>query len=183
MSDNSGEGGTKIQRRNVQQIPVQQMNNQMDPRGMGGGGGQRMSEEEMMMMQQRQQMMMQQQQQQQMGGGGGQQDPRMIQQQMMQQQMMEQQMMQQQIPKGILKKSSLKNNNSSNKFCFSWNNVNIKNSIIVFVLFILLNSRIIWRALSRMPMMGTVEPSILALVVNSLIAGIVFYFVTTKLSK
>jgi len=179
MSDNSGEGGTKIQRRNVQQIPVQQMNGGPDPRMMQQqmGGGQQMSQEEMMMMQQRQQMMMQQQQMQQQ-----QQDPRMIQQQMMQQQMMQEQMMQKQIPKGILKKSSLKNNNSNN-FCFSWNNVNVKNSVIVVVIFILLNSRIIWRALSRMPMMGAVEPSILALVVNSLIAGIVFYFVTTKLSK
>jgi len=178
MSDSSGEGGTKIQRRNVQQIPVQQMSNQMPIQQMNGGGpdprmmqqqmggGQQMSKEEMMMMQQRQQMMMQQQQQQQM-------------QQVQQQQMASHYAMDKQIPKGILKTGSYNKEN----FNFSFNNVNVKNSIIVVVIFILLNSRIIWRALSRIPMMGTVEPSILALVVNSLIAGIVFYFVTTKLSK
>ena len=67
-------------------------------------------------------------------------------------------------------------------FCFSWNDKNIKNSIVVIVLFILLNSRMIWKAISRIPMMGSVEPSILALIVNSIIAGIVFYIISTKIN-
>ena len=62
-------------------------------------------------------------------------------------------------------------------FGFSWNDKNVKNSLIVVVIFILLNSRMIWKAISRIPMMGSVEPSILALIVNSIIAGIVFYII------
>jgi hypothetical protein len=59
----------------------------------------------------------------------------------------------------------------------------MKYSLIVVLVFMMLNSKIIWKQIIKLPFMGTVEPSILALVVNSLIAGIVFYFVTTKLSK
>ena len=146
----SEEGGTKLQRRNVQQIPPQQ---QQQP-----------SPEELMMMQQR---MMQQQQQEQQGQQMPRQMPQPVQQQMQQQQM------QQQIPRSILKKPKR----------FGLNNKNIKNSVIVVVIFILLNSKMIWRALSKMPIMGTVEPSIIALVVNSLLAGIVFYIISTKLNK
>lgn len=154
----SEEGGTKIQRRNIQQIPQQMPQ----------------------MSQQQQQMLMQQQMQQQQGQ---QQMPQMSEQQyhqMQQQQQMQQQnqqgqqmqQMQQQIPRSILKKPKI-----------SLNNKNIKNSLIVVVIFILLNSKMIWRALSKVPMMGTVEPSILALLVNSLLAGIVFYIISTKLNK
>ena len=67
-------------------------------------------------------------------------------------------------------------------FCVSWNDKNIKNSIIVVVIFILLNSRMIWKAIAKMPMMGSVEPSILALIINSIIAGIVFYIISTKIN-
>jgi hypothetical protein len=155
----SEEGGTKIQRRNVQQIPQQMP---------------QMSQQQQQMMQQ--QMLMQQQQNQQ----GQQQMPQMSEQQyhqMQQQQQMQQnqgqQQMQQQIPRSILKKPKI----------FSLNNKNIKNSLIVVVIFILLNSKMIWRALSKVPMMGTVEPSVLALLVNSLLAGIVFYIISTKLNK
>jgi hypothetical protein len=41
----------------------------------------------------------------------------------------------------------------------------------------------IWRTLQKMPMMGTVDPSILALIVNSVIAGIVFYIISSKVNK
>ena len=35
----------------------------------------------------------------------------------------------------------------------------------------------------KLPMMGTTEPSIVALIVNSIIAGIIFYVVTTMIIK
>jgi hypothetical protein len=95
--------------------------------------------------------------------------------QFQQQQQMQQQQMQQQIPKGILK--------NTKRFGFQIQNKNIKNSVIVIVIFILLNSKMIWRALSKMPMMGTLEPSILALIVNSILAGIVFYIISSKFNK
>jgi hypothetical protein len=41
----------------------------------------------------------------------------------------------------------------------------------------------IWKIISKMPMMGTVEPSILALIVNSIIAGLAFYLLSSKLNK
>ena len=154
----SEEGGTKIQRRNIQQIPQQMP---------------QMSQQQQQMLMQQQ---MQQQNQQQMPQMSEQQYHQMQQQQQMQQQMQQQnqqgQQMQQQIPRSILKKPKI-----------SLNNKNIKNSLIVVVIFILLNSKMIWRALSKVPMMGTVEPSILALLVNSLLAGIVFYIISTKLNK
>jgi hypothetical protein len=98
----------------------------------------------------------------------------------MQQQQMQQQMGQpmpapQPVPKSILKRTSMGP--------FSINNKNIRNGVIVVVLFILLNSKFIWRALTRIPMMGTFEPSILALIVNSLLAGIVFYIISTKINN
>jgi hypothetical protein len=51
----------------------------------------------------------------------------------------------------------------------------IKNAVMVFVIFILLNSRLFWKQIMRLPFMGTVEPSILALIVNSLLAALAFY--------
>jgi hypothetical protein len=92
-----------------------------------------------------------------------------------QQQQQQQVAMQKQIPKSILKKPQ--------KFGVQMHNKNVKNSLIVVVIFVLLNSRMIWKALSRLPMMGTVEPSILALLVNSLLAGLVFYIISTRLNK
>jgi hypothetical protein len=59
----------------------------------------------------------------------------------------------------------------------------MKNSLLVVVIFIVLNSKMIWKIISKMPMMGTVEPSILALIVNSIIAGIAFYLLSSKLNK
>ena len=161
----SEEGGTKLRSRNVQQIG-QQMGSppQMDPRAQMGqqmgpppGMGQQPSPEQMRAMQQ--QMMMQQQ----------------MQQQQMQQQMSQPMPAPQPVPKSILKRTSMGP--------FSINNKNIRNGVIVVVLFILLNSKFIWRALTRIPMMGTFEPSILALIVNSLLAGIVFYIISTKINN
>ena len=157
----SEEGGTKIQRRNVQQIPQQGSPN-TGPTG---------PDQQQMMMQQ-QQMMMQQQQQQQM-----------MQQQQQQQNYQQQPLMDQ---RNVIINNQIPNSIKNGKNYFKgvdFSNKNVKNSIIVVVLFILLNSRMIWKAIAKIPMMGTVEPSVLALIVNSLIAGIVFYIISTKVNK
>ena len=153
MSDQD-EGGTKIQRRNVQQIPQQQMNPQ-----------------------QQQQMGAQQMQQQQMGA---QQMPQ--QQQQMPRQMPQQQQQQQVYTQNSIVNKSIPNGIKMGRFNLS-DTTNRKNAIIVIVIFVLLNSKIAWRAIARIPMMGSVEPSILSLVVNSLLAGIVFYVLSTNFNK
>ena len=56
-------------------------------------------------------------------------------------------------------------------------NTNLKLAIIVTLLFIILNSRIIWTQLQKLPFMGTLEPSIFALLINSLLSGIIFYII------
>ena len=66
---------------------------------------------------------------------------------------------------------------------FSFQDSTTKNTILVIVLFVILNSRLIWKNISRLPMMGKIEPSIVALGVNSLIAGIAYYIISTKLIK
>jgi len=160
MSDGE-EGGTKISKRNVQQIP-----NQMD-----NSNQQQMQQQQMQQQQQQQQMQQQQQQQRQM---------------MMQQQQPPQMGSGKSQMENIINNqvpSYVKNGKNKKNFGFTLNDKNIKNSIIVIVIFILLNSKIIWKAISKMPMMGTMEPSILALIVNSIIAGIVFYILSTKFNK
>ena len=56
-----------------------------------------------------------------------------------------------------------------------------KNAALVVAIFVLLNSKIVWSQILKLPFMGGFEPSILALVVNSILAGIVFYFVSNVL--
>lgn len=51
----------------------------------------------------------------------------------------------------------------------------IKYPILVVLIFILLNSKIVWTQIARLPFMGSVEPSLVALIVNSILAGVVFY--------
>ena len=166
----SEEGGTKIPRRNIQQIPV---NNQVVQ--------QQMSNEEILYKQQQmqQQQIQQQMQQQQM------QQQQIQQQQMQQQQMQQQQTGQQQVKENLVNKNIPTNVKTGVRFKdnFGLSDKNSKNTLIVIVIFILLNSKIIWRTISRLPMMGSVEPSILALIVNSVLAGIVFYILSSKLNK
>jgi uncharacterized membrane protein YagU involved in acid resistance len=74
----------------------------------------------------------------------------------------------------------MKMNNNNKKKMFNKDsefnvNLHMKYSIIVAILFILLNSKMIWTQISKLPMMGSIEPSILALVFNSLLSGILFY--------
>ena len=97
----------------------------------------------------------------------------MMQQQMAQQQMAQQQMMQQpelqlqQKPRGILKPTS-----------FSFNDSKLKKAVLVAIIFVILNSRIVWTQITKFPFMGGLEPSILALIVNSILAGLVFYIIS-----
>ena len=135
------EGGTKIQRRPVQQIPQQMPQQQM-------------SQQQMPQQMQRQQV------------------------QQMPQQMPQQQMKQQFVNNSV--PSSIKNGTFKG---FSFSNPIGKSTLLVIIIFILLNSRIAWRAISRIPMMGSIEPSILALIVNSLIAGIAFYILSKKFNS
>ena len=120
----------------------------------------------------------QQQQQPQMS----QQEYQARQQQYQQQQQQQQQQPQQErfpqpqetYPKGILKTKSAFGN-------ISMDSQNFKNALLVIVIFLLLNSKIIWKQIIQFPMMGSVDPSIVALIVNSILAGIVFYFISNYL--
>ena len=152
-------GGTKLQRKPP---PPQQ---QMQPPQMK-------QEQQMGQMQmqqppspQEQQMMMQMQQEQQM----------MMQQQQMQQQQRQPAMQQQPQPMQF-----------SGKFKESFGSIDSKTakySILVILIFLILNSKIIWKQIMKIPMMGSTEPSIIALIVNSILAGIIFYIVTKMLIK
>jgi len=131
------EGGTKIQRRNVQMDPQQEM--MMDPE--------------------------QAQQQQQM-------DPR--QQQMLQQQMMHQQQQ--------MHQQHQQHQQQSKKGGFI-DFKSLKMSVVVALIFIILNSKIVWSQFGKLPFMGSMDPSMLALLINSLLSGIIFYIITTYVIK
>jgi hypothetical protein len=90
------------------------------------------------------------------------------------QQMMPQQMMQQQVPMPQFGRSKSNFNLDSKQF---------KLSILVMLIFIILNSKIIWKQISRLPFMGSMDPSIIALVVNSIVAGVIFYLISSVLFK
>jgi len=73
----------------------------------------------------------------------------------------------------------------NNKSNFSFTNIfkcdlsdNLKTSILVCVLFVIFNSKIVWRQIIKLPFMGTVEPSMLALIINSILAGLAFFIIT-----
>jgi hypothetical protein len=53
----------------------------------------------------------------------------------------------------------------------------MKYSILVVLIFVILNSKIIWKQIQRLPFMGAMDPSIVALIVNSILAGIIFYVI------
>ena len=59
----------------------------------------------------------------------------------------------------------------------SEDNSNFKETLIVVLLFVVLNSKLVWKQLMKLPFMGSVEPSIIALIVNSLLAGIVYFII------
>ena len=92
-------------------------------------------------------------------------------QQIQQQQQMQQQM---QMPQFAKKSNFGKIDTDSKTF---------KYTLLVVLLFIVLNSKIIWKQLSRFPMMGQIEPSIIALFINSLLAGVIFYVICNFVLK
>ena len=113
------------------------------------------------------------------------QEMQMQQQQQMQMQMQHQQQMQQQqqqqnqqlppMPMPVIRKSKFGNIDMESKI--------FKYTLLVVLLFIILNSKIIWKQISRLPFMGQMEPSIVALVVNSILAGIIFYMIVNFILK
>jgi len=115
------------------------------------------------------------------------------------QQQYPQQQQQQSIPENIPqiipapeKKSSFKINKSNTTSSsttksffgeFIENDKAFKLSALVIFIFILLNHKIIWSQIQKLPFMGSIEPSILALIINSILAGVIFYFVSVFLIK
>ena len=163
-------GGTKIQRKPPQQ---QQMPNP-----------QQMQSQEMAYQQQmaQQQMMQQQMAQQQMGGG----HPPMRQQVPGQPQMIPPQVANQpKVGPEPTGQDAVKSNFARIKSKFGADNSksenNLKYSLIVALIFVLLNSKFIWKQIMKLPFMGTVEPSIVALIINSILAGVIFYIISTFL--
>lgn len=97
-------------------------------------------------------------------------------------------MMQQMNNNGMNNNGMVGNNNPYRKSRFGTQGTkldskNIKYSLLIVVIFILLNSKIVWKQISKLPFMGTFEPSIIALIVNSILAGIVYYVMTTFIIK
>ena len=168
-------GGTKIQRRQPpQQQPQQQQMGQMGQ--MGQVNPQQMTQEQLayhqqLAYQQQQLAYQQQQQQQQVARQSVQVPPQVVGEEV------SEPMNKVNKPVEVKSKSIM---GIKSKFGdSSGNNSNIKETIIVVLLFVVLNSKLIWKQLMKLPFMGTVEPSIIALIVNSLLAGII-YFVIKK---
>ena len=57
-------------------------------------------------------------------------------------------------------------------------NSNVKTAFLVTIIFFMLNSKLFWTQLTKLPMMGGYEPSMIALIVNSILAGIAYYLIT-----
>jgi len=167
-------GGTKIQRR--QPPPQQPQPQQMGQMGqMGQVNPQQMTQEQLAYQQHQQQLayqhQQQQQQQQQIARQSVQVPPQVVGEEV------SEPMNKVNKPVEVKSKSIM---GIKSKFGDSSdNNSNIKETIIVVLLFVVLNSKLIWKQLMKLPFMGTVEPSIIALIVNSLLAGII-YFVIKK---
>lgn len=93
----------------------------------------------------------------------------------MQMQMPPQQMQQmQQIPQQMPRQPMQMLNHQK----FSMDDKTFKYSLLVVLIFILLNSKIFWKQLTRLPLMGQVEPSMVALLVNSVLSGVIFYVIS-----
>jgi len=173
MDPSTGEGGTKLQKK-------QKADPQSSPQMNMGPPKQQMAPHSQQSMDQ-QQMQQQQMHQQQM-----------YQQQMQQQQQMEappiQQIRQPPVPKRVSFQRDIEQvviptpREVKSRFGNS-SGSDIKNSLIVVLLFVILNSKIMWKQISRLPLMGKVEPSMIALIVNSLLAGLMFFLIKTFLVK
>ena len=149
-------GGTKVKRGNK----------------MGGGP----SPQQIQQMQMQQQMQQQQQMQMQQQGPPPAMNPRM--QQQMQQQMQMPPQMQQQVQQQVPQEVLMPKLDLKSKFGSSMDSKSFKTSLLVVIIFLMFNSKIIWKQITRFPMMGEFDPSIVALIVNALLAGIVFYLLS-----
>ena len=109
-------------------------------------------------------------------------DPEQVQQQQQmdprQQQMLQQQMMHQQQQMHQQHKQNLQ---SKKKGFIDFKS--LKLSVVVALIFIILNSKIVWSQFGKLPFMGSMDPSMLALFINSLLSGIIFYIITTYIIK
>jgi hypothetical protein len=86
-----------------------------------------------------------------------------------------------QMPKSNFKRSGGKSTFGMGNFSF--NISEIKNALLVFLIFFILNSKMVWKQIIKLPFMGSVEPSMVALVVNSILAGILFYVISNFFIK
>ena len=59
----------------------------------------------------------------------------------------------------------------------------VKEAAIVVVIFLILNSKIFWSQLMKIPGMGMIEPSIFALISNAILSGVIFYLITKFILK
>ena len=108
-------------------------------------------------------------------------DPEQAQQQQMdprQQQMMQQQMMMQQ--QQMHQQHQQQQQNKKGGFI---DFKSLKMSVVVALIFIILNSKIVWSQFGKLPFMGSMDPSMLALLINSILSGIIFYIITTYIIK
>lgn len=135
-------------------------------------GGTKLQRKPPQQMQQPSQQMQQQQPSQQM---------QPTQQQMQQMQQMQQQQMQ--MPPQQMQQQQMPFIKSSKESFSKIDSKSMKYAILVVLIFIILNSKIIWKQILKLPMMGSMEPGIIALIVNSILAGVIFYVVTTILIK
>lgn len=161
-------GGTKIKRRQPQQgqmnpnqgipqVQMNQMNDQMPPQIPMNQGPQQMMQMNQGQMNQGptpEQIMMLQQMQQQNGNG-----------------------------MGRRQEGGFHMGSTKSKFGNLGNDTSFRYSLLVVLIFVILNSKIVWRQLSKFPFMGTVEPSIIALIANSILAGVIFYLISKLLKK
>ena len=144
-------GGTRIQRRPVEQPAMQQQ--------------QPMMQQPQPMMQQPQPMMQQQQ-------------PMMQQPQPTMQQ--PQPVAQPPSPVAPDTKSTFSKSNFGN---ITFDITDFKYSLLVMLIFIILNSKIIWKQIARLPLMDGLDQSMIALLINSIIAGISFYIISNYIIK
>lgn len=110
-------------------------------------------------------------------------DPEQAQQQMdpRQQQMLQQQMMHQQQQMHQQHQQHQQHHQSKKGGFIDFKS--LKLSIVVALIFIILNSKIVWSQFGKLPFMGSMDPSMLALLINSLLSGIIFYIITTYVIK
>ncbi len=95
------------------------------------------------------------------------------------QQYQQEQVYQQQMPPVPPIKFKKSNFGASSDYV-DFSSVTFKYAVIVACIFVLLNSKIIWKQIIQFPFMGGAEPSILALFVNSILAGIIFYILSKQ---